>query len=141
MKLMQVRFSSTISKALAEIFIAEFDSDEIAENWMAQESKALSYVRWLEAKHSLTAFRNGLHLERIHLEADIASVLIHPVCFLETFTDVRDNPPYIIFLMNRYLRDKPDQVTLKNQLLAECAVLHVGLLQLYEQMCSGTNIG
>lgn len=138
---MQVKFSSTISKALAEIFIAEFDNDEIAESWLAQESKALSYVSWLEGKHSLNAFRNGLDRERIHLEADIASVLIHPVCFLETFTDVRENPPSIIFLMNRYLRDKPDQVTLKNQLLAECAVLHVGLLQLYEQMCNERNNG
>ena len=129
----EVKFSAPISENLSEIFRREFDKDDVVEQWVTHEAKSLDHPQWQASRKSLEAFRVGLRQSRIELHTDYPAVLIHAVCFLETFTE-QGNDPWIDTLADDYLACRPDLEAIKVGLRAECESLHQQLRQLYLQI-------
>jgi hypothetical protein len=130
---LKINFSEQISDSLSEIFRMEFDKDDVVEKWVTHEAKILDHQHWQASLKSLKTFREGLRKNRIELHSDYPAVLVHAVCFLETFTE-QGNDPWIDTLADDYLADQSGLEKIKVGLRAECKSLHQQLRQLYLQI-------
>lgn len=135
---MNINFRTPISEELATIFVAEFDRDDAAEQWVAYEANAFNHTQWQEAKRSLEVFRLGLRERQLVLQAFDARVLKHPFSFLEAFTEIGPDAD-IEFLADRYLVGRVDLPELKNRLRLECRNLNNQLQQFMEKFYGDHN--
>lgn len=128
-----IDFEFRLSGELAAILRAEFDRDELAEQWMANEAAPLDYGQWCDARRSIDTFRTGLRQGVLVLLASDNCVLRYPFAFLDAFTgDLDANGPWIDMLIGRCLAGIDLDAT-KARLLLECRALSIELQPLRDR--------
>lgn len=127
---MAISFSHPISAALAAIFIAEFDNDDMLEGWHVQGARYQDHREWVEARKRLDVFICGLHNQRLSFEADNEKHLVHAFTFVLSMSEISDTWNEIEHLADRYLNRHPELDSIKDALLLECGTLHQELLKL-----------
>jgi hypothetical protein len=129
---MRMELNIPISKALATIFLAEFDHDYWSERWIASMTEqGLTHADWLAAKESIELFLIGLRERRLVMVSDNALFLRHPYSFLTTFTE-NDDTCYIESMADDYLGSRPDMEQVKIELREECDIVFEKLDAYYD---------